>query len=49
MRSRLSLPGSADEILTLRIITLTDEEKDEMRRSDDRTRQLLERTAGRCV
>jgi len=33
-----------DEILTLRIMTLTDEEKDEMRRADDRTRQLLERT-----
>jgi hypothetical protein len=33
-----------DEILTLRILTLTDEEKDEMRRADDRTRQLLERT-----
>ncbi|MBA2303713.1 MAG: hypothetical protein H0W08_13900 [Acidobacteria bacterium] len=33
-----------DEILTLRIMTLTDDEKDEMRRGDDRTRQLLERT-----
>ena len=33
-----------DEILTLRILTLTDEEKDEMRRADDRARQLLERT-----
>ncbi len=33
-----------DEILTLRILTLTDEEKDEMRRADARTRQLLERT-----
>ena len=33
-----------DEILTLRILTLTDAEKDEMRRADARTRQLLERT-----
>ncbi len=33
-----------DEILTLRIMTLTDGEKDEMRRADERTRQLLERT-----
>lgn len=33
-----------DEILTLRIMTLTDEEKDEMRSADERTRQLLERT-----
>jgi hypothetical protein len=33
-----------DEILTLRILTLTDAEKDEMRRADARTRRLLERT-----
>ncbi len=33
-----------DEILTLRIMTLTDEEKDEIRHADDRTRQILERT-----
>jgi len=31
-----------DEILSLRILTMTDEEKAEMRQSDDRTRQLLE-------
>lgn len=33
-----------DEILSLRIMTLTDEEKREMRESDERTRQILERT-----
>lgn len=33
-----------DEILSLRILTLTDEEKQEMRQADDRTRKLLERT-----
>jgi hypothetical protein len=33
-----------DEILSLRIMTLTDAEKDEMRHSDLRTRQILERT-----
>lgn len=33
-----------DEILTLRILTLTDEEKDEIRRGDARGRELLERT-----
>ncbi len=32
-----------DEILTLRILTLTDEEKDEIRRSDERARRILER------
>jgi len=32
-----------DEILTLRIMTLTDEEKEQMRQ-DERTRQILERT-----
>jgi hydrogenase maturation protease len=33
-----------DEILMLRIMTLTDEEKREMRESDARARQILERT-----
>lgn len=33
-----------DEILSLRIMTLTDAEKNEMRQSDLRTRQILERT-----
>ena len=33
-----------DEILSLRIMTLTDEEKREMRQSDERARQMLERT-----
>lgn len=33
-----------DEILTLRILSLTDEEKQEMRSLDDRTRAILERT-----
>ena len=33
-----------DEILSLRIMTMTDEEKLEMRQSDERARQLLERT-----
>lgn len=33
-----------DEILSLRILTMTDAEKEEMRRSDERTRQILERT-----
>jgi hypothetical protein len=33
-----------DEILSLRILTLTDDEKQEMRESDDRTREILERT-----
>jgi hydrogenase maturation protease len=33
-----------DEILSLRILTLTDAEKREMRDSDDRARQILERT-----
>jgi hydrogenase maturation protease len=33
-----------DEILSLRILTLTDQEKSEMRRSDDRARRILERT-----
>jgi hypothetical protein len=33
-----------DEILMLRILTLTDEEKRDMRHLDDRTRAILERT-----
>ena len=33
-----------DEILTLRIMTMTDEEKREMRSSDNRARRILERT-----
>ena len=33
-----------DEILSLRIMTLTEEEKNEMRQSDERSRQILERT-----
>ncbi len=35
-----------DEILTLRILTLTDEEKEEVRRSDERARRILERLEG---
>jgi hypothetical protein len=33
-----------DEMLTLRLMTLTEEEKNEMRGSDERVRELLERT-----
>jgi len=33
-----------DEMLTLRVLTLTDEEKDAMRLADDHVRNLLERT-----
>lgn len=33
-----------DEILSLRILTLTDDEKAEIRQSDERARELLERT-----
>lgn len=33
-----------DEMLTLRVLTLTDAEKDEVRRGDERARRLLERT-----
>ena len=33
-----------DEILSLRILTMTDQEKQEMRQSDDRARHILERT-----
>ena len=33
-----------DEILALRILTLTEDEKQELRHADDRSRQILERT-----
>jgi hypothetical protein len=33
-----------DEMLTLRVLTLTDDEKEEMRRGDPRARRILERT-----
>jgi hydrogenase maturation protease len=33
-----------DEILSLRILTMTDDEKHEMRHADERARQILERT-----
>jgi hypothetical protein len=33
-----------DEMLALRVLTLTDEEKDEMRQGDERARRILERT-----
>ncbi len=33
-----------DEMLTLRVMTLTDQEKDEMRLAEDRVRNLLQRT-----
>lgn len=33
-----------DEILALRIMTLTDEEKQEIRQGDERAREILERT-----
>ncbi len=33
-----------DEILSLRILTMTDDEKQEMRQSDQRAREILERT-----
>jgi hypothetical protein len=36
--------GEIDEILSLRIMTLTDEEKHEMRQVDDYARRILERT-----
>ena len=35
-----------DEILTLRILTLTDEEKQEIRDGDERARRILERSEG---
>lgn len=33
-----------DEILTLRILTMTDDEKTEARQTDERVRQILDRT-----
>lgn len=36
--------GEIDEILTLRIMTMTDEEKREMQSVDERAKQMLERT-----
>jgi hypothetical protein len=33
-----------DEMLTLRVLTLTDDEKSEMCRTDERVRNLLQRT-----
>jgi hypothetical protein len=36
--------GEIDQLLTLNILTLTDEEKEEMRASDPRAREILERT-----
>jgi hypothetical protein len=38
-----------DEMLTLRILTLTDEEKREMRDGDERARRILERTEAMSV
>ncbi|MGI8439585.1 MAG: hypothetical protein ACR2NV_05190 [Thermoleophilaceae bacterium] len=37
--------GEIDQMLVLNILSLTDEEKEEMRDSDPRTREILERTA----
>jgi hypothetical protein len=36
--------GEIDQLLTLNILSLTDAEKDEMRASDPRAREILERT-----
>lgn len=36
--------GEIDQLLTLNILTLTDEEKEEMRASDPRAREILDRT-----
>jgi hydrogenase maturation protease len=36
--------GEIDQLLTLNILSLTDEEKAEMRDSDPRAREILERT-----
>lgn len=38
--------GEIDEMLALHILALTDEEKEEMRATDPRTREILERTEG---
>jgi hypothetical protein len=37
--------GEIDQLLTLSILSLTDEERQEMRESDPRVREILERTA----
>ena len=36
--------GEIDQMLVLNILSLTDEEKEEMRAADPRTREILERT-----
>lgn len=36
--------GEMDELLTLSIMTMSDEEKEEMRKTDPRSREILERT-----
>ena len=36
--------GEIDQLLTLSILSLTDEEKQQMREADPRTREILERT-----
>ena len=36
--------GEIDQLLVLNILSLTEEEKEEMRASDPRTREILERT-----
>jgi hypothetical protein len=38
--------GEIDQMLVLNILSLTDEEKEEMRASDPRTREILQRTEG---
>lgn len=38
--------GEIDQLLTLNILALTDEEKEEMAATDPRTREILERTEG---
>jgi hypothetical protein len=38
--------GEIDQLLVLNILALTDEEKEEMRATDPRTREILERTEG---
>ena len=38
-----------DEILTLRILTLTDEEKEQARKTDERARRILDRTESLTV
>jgi hypothetical protein len=38
--------GEIDQMLVLNILSLTDEEKEEMRASDPKAREILERTEG---